>query len=79
LTQPFIPYQPTLEDCWRGIIVLGRNVASYKFALGRALLDLHPVAGQLVRLEELAAPFAGHLCEHLRLAEKQGTFSTALA
>jgi transposase-like protein len=63
-----------LEDCWRGIILLGRNVASYKFALGRALLDLHPVAGQLVRLEELAAPFARHLCEHLRLAEKQGTF-----
>jgi len=73
LAQPFIAYRPSLEDYWRGIILFGRNVATYKFALGRALLDLKPQAGQLVTLEELAAPFAGHLCAHLRLAEKQGT------
>lgn len=29
-------------------------------------------AGQLVTLEDLAAPFAAHLCAHLQLAEKQG-------
>lgn len=52
--------------------MFGRNVATYKFALGRALLDLRPAAGQLVTLEELAAPFAAHLCKHLRTAEKQG-------
>jgi hypothetical protein len=73
LTQPFLSYRPCPEDYWRGIILFGRNVATYKFALGRALLDLRPAAGQLVSLEELAAPFASHLCAHLQQAEKQGT------
>jgi len=74
LAQPFIPYRPRTEDYWRGIILFGRNVATYKFALGRALLELRPAAGQLVTLQELAGPFASHLCTHLRLAERQGTF-----
>jgi hypothetical protein len=54
--------------------LFGRNVASYKFALGRSLLDLRPQAGQVVSLEELAGPFCEHLCDHLKHAEKQGTF-----
>lgn len=54
--------------------MFGRNVASYKFALGRALFDLRPSPGQLVTLEELAAPFSTHICDHLRIADKQGTF-----
>jgi hypothetical protein len=33
----FGPRSPTLEGYWRGIIPLGRNVASYKFALAKAL------------------------------------------
>jgi hypothetical protein len=73
LAEPFLTYRPRPEDYWRGIILFGRNVATYKFALGRALLELQPAAGQLVTLEELAAPFSKHLCSHLRLAEKQGT------
>jgi hypothetical protein len=73
LSQPFIQYRPHAEDYWRGIILFGRNVATYKFALGRALLDLRPETGQLVTLEELAAPFTRHLCDHLRLAKKQST------
>jgi hypothetical protein len=70
----FIEYQPRPEDYWRGIVLFGRNVATYKFALARALLDLRPESGQIVTLDELAAPFAKHLCEHLKLADKQGTF-----
>lgn len=54
--------------------MFGRNVASYKFALGRALLDLAPTPGQLVKLEDLAVPFSANLCTHLRNADKQGTF-----
>ena len=73
MTRRFINYSPTTEDCWRGIVLFGSNVASYKFALARALLDLRPGSGQLIRLEELAEPFARHLCSHLRLAAKQGT------
>jgi hypothetical protein len=73
VSRPFIHYDPRPEDYWRGIIMFGRNVATYKFALGRALLDLRPAAGQLVTLEELAIPFSAHLREHLRTADKQGT------
>ena len=74
MIRPFIPYAPTPEDYWRGIVLFGRNVATYKFALARALLDLRPASGRLVTLEELAAPFSDHICAHLRLAERQGTF-----
>jgi hypothetical protein len=72
----FSPRSPTLEDYWRGIILLGRNVASYKFALAKALLELRPVAGQLVKLDELALPFARHVAAHLKLG-KQGTFGSS--
>lgn len=36
----FTETTPSLEDFWRSIILLGRNVASYKFALGKSLLVL---------------------------------------
>jgi len=30
----------TLTDYWRSIVLRGRNVASYKFAIAKTLLDL---------------------------------------
>lgn len=69
----FAERKPTLEDQWRGIILFGRNVASYKFALAKALLDLKPVDGQLIKLEDLAVPFSKYVAEHLQLADKQTT------
>ncbi len=63
----------TLEDQWRAIILFGRNVASYKFALAKALLELRPTPGALLRLQDLALPFARQVCEHLRLEDKQAT------
>ena len=73
----FTSNAPTLEDQWRGIILYGRNVASYKFALAKALLELSPADGALIKMEELAAPFARHVAEHLQLSDKQGTFATS--
>jgi hypothetical protein len=32
----FTETKPTLDNYWRSIILFGRNVASYKFALGEA-------------------------------------------
>ena len=61
------------QDYWRGLILFGRNVASYKFSLGRALLDLRAAPGDLVKLDQLASPFAKNICEHLRKAPKQAT------
>jgi hypothetical protein len=64
---------PQLEDQWRAIILFGRNVASYKFALAKALLELQPQDGQLVKLDELAIPFAQAISQHLTLTDKQTT------
>lgn len=77
MSEPFISYKPRIEDYWRGIVLYGRNVASYKFALAKTLLALRPEAGRLLQLHELAGPFATQICEHLRLADKQGTFKSS--
>ena len=64
---------PSLESYWRSIILFGRNVASYKFALAQSLLDLADAGKTAVTLGELADPYAKHLCEHLKTAPKQAT------
>lgn len=73
----FTAEAPTLEDYWRSIILFGRNVASYKFALAKSLLELRPPSGRLLKLEDLALPFATHVVQHLKLADKQGTSSSS--
>jgi hypothetical protein len=49
------------------------NVASYKFALGQALLDLGARQQTFVRLEDLAVPYAAAICEHLQVEDRQST------
>ena len=70
---PFTDVQPNLENYWRSIILFGRNVASYKFALGKSLLELSQRGKECIALGDLAEPFSRHLCEHLQLADKQAT------
>ncbi len=67
----------TDENYWRSVILFGRNVASYKFALGSSLLELAQKGSAFVTLEELALPFAKHICTHLEQADTQGTSSTS--
>jgi hypothetical protein len=69
----FLARAPTLDANWRAVVLFGRNVASYKFALAKTLLGLADRADDRVPLEELAVPFARHLCEHLKLVDKQTT------
>jgi hypothetical protein len=69
----FIAATPTTASCWRAIVLFGRNVASYKFALAESLLALPERGSDLVKLEELAGPFAEAVCRHLTNAPKQGT------
>ena len=71
-TENFIDRNPSLETYWRSIILLGRNVASYKFALAKSLLEL-PTQNTLVKIEDLALPFAKNISEHLLLNDKQAT------
>jgi len=69
----FIAPELTLEDNWRSIILFGRNVASYKFALGKSLLEFGSRKSDLVSLDDLAVPLSRHLCEHLATQDKQCT------
>lgn len=69
----FITPDLTLEDNWRSIILFGRNVASYKFALGKSLLEFGKRESDFISLEDLAIPFSRHLCEHLNNQDKQCT------
>lgn len=69
----FYQVDPVLENYWRGIILFGKNVASYKFALANALYDLKREGSDLILLEDLAVPFSAHLCRHLEHAPKQVT------
>ena len=73
----FVETIPKNETLWRSIILFGRNVASYKFALGKALLEIADKEHTFIKLEDLAEPFAKHLIEHLRNNEKQGTSSSS--
>jgi 5-methylcytosine-specific restriction endonuclease McrA len=73
----FTEVQPTLENYWRSIILFGRNVASYKFALGKTLLEFSREDKETISLEELAEPFSRHVCEHLQNADKQATSASS--
>ncbi len=73
----FIRTEPTLANYWRAIILFGRNSASYKFALAKALIEIgHNPRQDLISLDDLAEPFSRHLCEHLANVDKQGNRPT---
>jgi hypothetical protein len=72
----FLNVEPTTENRWRAIILFGRNTASFKFALGEALLGAGTAPGDLIRLDELALPYAKAICRHLQNAPKQITTSS---
>lgn len=69
----FYEIDPSLENYWRAIILFGRNVASYKFALAKALFDLKDKNTSSISLESLAVPYSQHIIEHLKNFDKQGT------
>ena len=70
---PFQDATPTPAGDWRHIVRFGRNVASYKFALGRALLNLAAQQQTFVRLEDLSVPYTASICEHLLAEDRQST------
>lgn len=65
------------ESYWRSIILFGRNVASYKFALAKSLIELSKANKDSISLEELAIPFSRNLCEHIQIAPKQTTSNSS--
>lgn len=73
----FYEIEPSLDNYWRSIILFGKNVASYKFALAKALYDLKTSVNDLIPLENLAEPYLKHLLEHLKNNPKQITSSSS--
>ena len=73
----FSEYKPTDENYWRSVILFGRNVASYKFALAKTLFELAENTKDSMVLEDMAMPYAKHLCEHLKSADKQVTSASS--
>jgi hypothetical protein len=69
----FIEHVPTKESCWRSIILMGMNVASYKFALAKSLIELANQNKTFIPMDELAKPFSINLCKHLKISDKQIT------
>jgi hypothetical protein len=69
----FYEIDPSLENYWRAILLFGRNSASYKFALAKALYDVPKDGSALIKLEMLAEPFSKHITEHLKICDKQTT------
>jgi hypothetical protein len=49
----FLDQQRTLENYWRAVILFGQNVASYKFALAKSLIDLAGAGQTAISLEDL--------------------------
>lgn len=49
----FEEFNPSNESYWRSIILFGRNVASSKFAFGKALLDLADKEKTSISLEKI--------------------------
>jgi len=68
---------PTLDNYWRAIILFGNNTASYKFALGKSLLEVSNQSSDLIRIEDLAPVYAAKICEHLSHSPKQTTNPTS--
>ena len=73
----FLERQRTPENYWRAVILFGQNVASYKFALAKSLIELSANGNQSIKLEELAEPFSGYIVEHLAQAPKQATSASS--
>src|SRR5215831_17615044 len=73
----FLERERTPENYWRSVILFGQNVASYKFALAKSLIELSEREQEEIRLEDLAEPFSRHIIEHLARAPKQATSSSS--
>ncbi len=73
----FQEHHPSFESYWRSVILFGRNVASYKFALAKSLLKLSAENKTEIGLHELAVPFSEHICSHLRNNPKQCTSNSS--
>ena len=70
----FIEYEANEYENFRSIILFGSNSFSYKFALGKSLIDFAQMGHEVVSIEMLSEKFSQHVCEHLRHSPKQSNW-----
>jgi len=58
-------------------LLFGRNIASYKFVLAKSLYELKGHGNTIITVDQLVEPFSRHICEHLKLVDKQATSSSS--
>lgn len=73
----FLSHHPSLDGYWRGVVLLGRNSAAYKFALAGALLEKAGNGLSDTTLRDIALPFAGRVAAHLKMADRQSTSASS--
>jgi len=69
----FIHFDSSPDANWRAIVLYGVNVASYKFALAKTLLEFAEAQRTEIAIKDLAEPYSRHICEHLKQADRQCT------
>jgi hypothetical protein len=69
----FIERDISSETTWRALILFGDNSATYKFAFGKALLQMVSEEKNKITLNELSKPFADSIVEHIKLSDRQCT------
>ena len=67
----------SLETQWRAIILFGKNSATYKFAFGKALLQLTSKETTTINLKDLSPIYVDSILQHLKQNNKQGSSSSS--
>lgn len=73
----FIIDQPSLDSYFRGIVLFGKNAATYKFALAKSLIELTSNGTDFISLKDLAIPFIRYTNEHVLNGNKQITSTSS--
>jgi len=73
----FLKNDQSLESNFRSVYLFGRNVATYKFAFAKALLELGKRDKSFVSLEELSPIFAKYMLEHIGNGKRQITSTSS--
>lgn len=68
---------PSLESQWRALILFGKNSATYKFAFGKALLELVSQEKTHISLSELSPLYVDNILHHLKMNDKQGNSNSS--
>ncbi|PGZ92175.1 HNH endonuclease domain-containing protein [Bacillus sp. AFS029533] len=73
----FLKDDTSEESQFRAVFLFGRNVATYKFALAKSLLQLSKKNNGFISLEDLSPIYVQHMLEHVRSGKRQITSSSS--